>query len=209
MNLSIPPAVLTANQSVVGSLKQANVLTRVAQQNLEDSPRMTGGTAKVVTSALESARQALEGIEALGAGNLLDGTFQRYAGHSVRDLEKAAAMLGRSGSLGTDGLAILTKTLFDAEVATRLGTDAGKRSLANPSPRAIERATDFVGGGEGSNGGPVWVDGEWLDELGNPVRGGGSGYTGPDGDSFGWDGEPVRGGVDEYVGPDGTGYSGI
>ena len=53
----------------------------------------------------------------------------------------------------------------------------------------------------------MWVDGVWLDGLGNPVRGG-SGDSGPDGTGSGWDGMGDRG-DGGYVGPDGDGYSGI
>ncbi len=209
MQLTIPSTILKANQDVFGSLQRASVDTQLAQSRVEAEGRVPAGTKQLVDSALANAQQAAAGVEALGTGNLLDGTFQRYANHSVRDLQRAADMLARPGTLGTDAMSILTKVLFDAEVSTRLGTQAGERSLANPSPKALERATAFSGGGDTSSSGPVWVDGEWLDGLGNPVRGGGSSYTGPDGDSFGWDGSPDRGDGGGYTGPDGETYSGI
>lgn len=208
MQLSIPSSVLTANQDVFGALQRASVATQAAQARFDDGAGRAG-TRELVVSALADAQQAVEGVEALGEGNLLDGTFQRYANHSVRHLQRAADMLSRSGGLSADATSILTKVLFDAEVSTRLGTQAGERSLANPSPKALERATEFAGGGDTSPGGPVWVDGVWLDDLGNPVRGGGSTYTGPDGESYGWDGTPDRGSDGGYVGPDGDSFSGI
>lgn len=209
MQLSIPPAVLTANHDVRNALQLAQANTAVAQARLADAAHVPAGTKHLVLDALAAARDAVEGVDALGKANLLDGTFQRYASHSVRHLERAAELVSRPGRLSRDAMSLLADTIFDAEVATRLGTAAGDRSLAAPSPRAIERATEFAGGGDAGGGGPVWVDGEWLDGLGNPVRGGGDSSTGPDGESFGPDGEPVRGGGDEYVGPDGEGFSGI
>jgi hypothetical protein len=207
---SIAPSVLTANRQVLGSLRTAHELTAKVQDALAASPsRVESGARADIEAALAAATQAREGVTALGAGNLLDGTFQRYSTHSVRHLEHAAQLLGRS-ALSEDASSILERALFDAEVATRLGTAAGDRSLAKPSPKAIERANDFASSGDaGSAGsGPVWVDGEWLDGLGNPVRGGGDTWTGPDGEGYGWDGSPSRGG-DSWTGPDGDSFSGI
>lgn len=209
MQLSIPSSVIKANHEVLGSLQRADANARYALQRVDGEPRVPAGIKAFVDSALVSAQQAVAGVEALGAGNLLDGTFQRYANHSVRHLEHAASMLARPGQLGRDAMSILTKSLFDAEVSTRLGTEAGYRSLANPSPKALERATEFAGGGSTDSGGPVWVDGQWLDGLGNPVRGGGNTYTGPDGTGYGWDGSPDRGDGGGYTGPDGETYTGI
>lgn len=207
MNLSLPSSVINANQDVLGSLRRASVDTKFAQLRVDGEAQVPAGTRKLVVSALASAQQAVAGVEALGSGNLLDGTFQRYANHSVRDLQQAVDLLSRPGRLGSDAMSILTKTLFDAEVATRLGTAAGERSLANPSPKALERATGFSGGGETSDGGPVWVDGQWLDGLGNPVRDGGG--AGPDDIGSGWDGTGDRSDGGGYTGPDGETYTGI
>lgn len=206
---SIPNNVLTANQQVADALRTANDLTVKAQSAVESRAAITPSVASDVKSALAAATQAQEGVASLGRGNLLDGTFQRYSNHAVRDLSAAVDLLDRSGDLSKDARAILVDRLFDAEVSTRLGAEAGDRSLRNPSARAIERASDFGGGSSTGSSGPAWVDGAWLDELGNPVRGGGDSWTGPDGASYGWDGSPGRGGGDEYVGPDGVGYSGI
>lgn len=206
---SIPKNVLTANQQVASALRTANDLTARAHANVESTGRAGADVTTDVRSALEAATQARDGVSALGKANLLDGTFQRYSNHAVRDLESAVAMLERSGPLSKDAHAILVDRLFDAEVATRLGAEAGERSLRTPAPRAVERASEFGAGTDAGSSGPAWVDGAWLDELGNPVRGGGDSWTGPDGESYGWDGSPSRGGGDEYVGPDGVGYSGI
>lgn len=207
MQLSIPSTVLKANQLVFGSLQRASADTELAQSRVEGKARVPAGTRQLVDSALAHAQQAVAGVEALADGNLLDGTFQRYANHSVRDLQRAADMLARPGTLDGDAMSILTNVLFDAEVSTRLGAQAGERSLAKPSLKAIERATEFSGDSDTSTGGPVWVDGEWLDGLGNPVRGGSSSPAGPDGIGYGWDGSPDRG--DGYTGPDGETYTGI
>jgi hypothetical protein len=209
---SIPKNVLVANQQVAGSLATANDLTVKVQAAVGSSTRIPTSVATDLRAALDAATQAREGVEALGGGNLLDDTFQRYSSHAVRDLTAAVEMLDRKGPLSADGLAIFTDRVFDAEVATRLGTAAGERSLAKPSPKALLSAQAFAGSGStgsSSDNGPVWVDGQWLDGLGNPVRGGDS-WTGPDGQGYGWDGSPVRG--DEgggYTGPDGETYSGI
>jgi hypothetical protein len=205
---SIPKPVLAANQQVAASLNSAHDFTVKAQRAV-DGGKVGASVVSDVTSALEAATQARDGVDALGKGNLLDGTFQRYSNHAVRHLEQAARMVSR-GDLSQDTISLLTKQLFDAEVSTRLGSEAGERSLANPSAKAIERATSFGGSDSASTGsGPVWVDGQWLDGLGNPVRGGGDSWTGPDGESYGWDGSPSRGGGDSFTGPDGETYSGI
>lgn len=193
MQLSIPSSVLDANRLVGGALRDAHANVAAAQDRLDGASRVPAGTKRLVDDALAAARQAADGVEALGAGNLLDGTFQRYATHSVRDLERAASMLARPGQLGRDAMAILVDAIFDAEVATRLGTAAGDRSLAAPSPRAIERATDFASDTSAPDGGPVWVDGAWLDGLGNPVGGNVDDALDPDlepvhgGDGSSWD----------------------
>lgn len=198
-----------ANRQVADALRTANDLTVRVQSAVETPGAIAPDVATDVASALAAATQARDGVASLGRGNLLDGTFQRYSNHAVRDLSAAVALLDRGEPLSRDARAILVDRLFDAEVATRLGAAAGERSLRSPSPKVIERASDFGGGGSTGASGPAWVDGQWLDELGNPVRGGGDSWTGPDGASYGWDGSPSRGGGDEYVGPDGVGYSGI
>ena len=203
----VPQTVVTANQDVLGSLRAAASNTARAQLRVDGADRVPAGTQQLVTSALASAQHAVAGVEALGAANLLDGTFQRYASHSVRHLEQAAQLLGRTSQPSGDALALLTTALFDAEVATRLGTEAGDRSLARPSPKAIERATGFAGAGGGSADGPVWVDGAWLDSLGNPVRSGGD--HGPDGTGSGWDGAGERGDGGGFTGPDGDTHTGF
>ncbi|MCB0878730.1 MAG: hypothetical protein KDC46_07085 [Thermoleophilia bacterium] len=205
MQLStIPPAVLTANREVAAALTTAHELTAAVQ-----SSGTTGTDARTgLEAALEAATQARDGVDALGAGNLLDGTFQRYSQHAVRQLSAAVEMLARPGRLSTDGQAIFQQRLFDAEVATRLGSEAGARSLAKPSPKALERATTFADSAAGGGStGPSWVDGAWLDGLGNPVRGGDS-WAGPDGDRYDGSGNPV-GGDGSFTGPDGETYSGI
>ena len=53
----------------------------------------------------------------------------------------------------------------------------------------------------------MWVDGQWLDGLGNPVRGGGD--SGPDGTGSGWDGGDDRSDGGGFTGPDGATYTGI
>lgn len=206
---SIPKNVLTANRQVADALRTANDLTAKAQSAVESGGAIPSAVSTDVASALAAATQARDGVASLGQGNLLDGTFRRYSNHAVRDLSAAVALLDRGERLSKDARAILVDRLFDAEVSTRLGAAAGERSLRSPSPKAIERASDFGGAGSIEASGPAWVDGQWLDELGNPVRGGGDSWTGPDGASYGWDGSPGRGGGDEYVGPDGDGYSGI
>lgn len=209
---SIPKNVMSANQQVAGHLASAHQLTAKAQSAVSADGSKVGRSVKSdLGAALEAATQARDGVDALGSGNLLDGTFQRYSTHAVRDLSKVVSMLDR-GSLSADGQKLFVDALFDAEVSTRLGSQAGERSLAKPSPKAIERASSFgTGGSTGADSGPAWVDGQWLDSLGNPVRGGGDSWAGPDGQQFGWDGSPVDGGRggDSFTGPDGETYSGI
>ncbi len=212
MNLVIPSSVLTANQDVLGSMRRASSDATLAKLRFDGAEQIPAGTSKLVDSALSSAQQAVAGVEALGSANLLDGTFQRYALHSVRHLQDAADMLARPGERSKEAMGLLAQTLFDAEVTTRLGTQAGERSLSKPSPKALERAAKFADGSDRSGGGPAWVDGQWLDELGNPARGGGS-DSGPDGIGSGWDGND-RGGDDYggdggFTGPDGETYTGI
>jgi hypothetical protein len=207
---SIPQPVLAANQQVASSLTSAHDFTAKAQRAVDGS-KVRASVAGDLASALEAATQARDGVDSLGAGNLLDGTFQRYSNHAVRHLEQAARMVSR-GDLSGDSISLLTKQLFDAEVSTRLGSDAGKRSLAKPSSKAIERASSFADSSDSGSSGPVWVDGQWLDGLGNPIRGGGDSWTGPDGQPFGRDGSPVdggRGSGGSFTGPDGETYSGI
>lgn len=202
---SMPAAVLAANTDVLSSLRRAHEGASAAQRRVAREQRVPRGTRRLVDDALASARQAADGVAALGAANLLDASFQRWTRHAVRELEQAAQLLARPGQLSRDGLGILQRTLFDSEVATRLGAEAGTRSLVHPSPKALERATEFVGSAGDRDGRASWVDGAWLDELGNPVRDGGM-WAGPDGDRFGSDGEPVDGG---WTGPDGDGFAGI
>lgn len=205
---SIPAAVITANTEVLGALRQASVDTTAAQAKIEGAKSLPAGTQQLIMSALASAQQAVAGVSALGSANLLDGAFQRYSNHSVRHLEWAAKLVSGGDAKG-DALSSLARSLNDAEIATRLGTEAGDRSMARPSHKALERANDFASGnGDSVDRGPVWVDGQWLDGLGNPVRTGND--TGPDGVGSGWDGMGDRGdSAGSFTGPDGVGYSGI
>ena len=208
---SIPKPVLAANQQVAGALATAHQLTAKVQADFESTGATGTAALTDLSSALEAAWQARDGVTALGKGNLLDGTFQRYAVHSVRHLADAVSMLERPGPLSKDSTGVFAKRLFDAEVSTRLGSAAAERSLAKPSPKAIERATSFTSSSSSGDTGPAWVDGQWLDSLGNPVRGSGDVWTGPDGQSFDSMGNAVDGGRggDSFTGPDGETYSGI
>lgn len=202
---SIPTSVVSANRAVLGSLKEAAATTSAVQAAVERAGAPDEQAATELTRALASARDAAAGVEELGRQNLLDGTFHRYARHSVRHLQDAVDTLG-SQQLSADGLELFTKRLFDAEVATRLGSNAGERSLAEPRLRALERSSSDSGSAGVGSSGPAWVDGEWIDELGNPARGGDS-WAGPDGERYGSDGSPASDGG--YVGPDGSSFSGI
>ena len=205
MRLSpIPAAVITANQDVHASMAQASKLTQSQQANFEQGGADAVSVA-ALSRALGHATDAAKGVDGLGSKLLLDGTFQRWTNHAVRELRDAVEMLERPGALSKDGVKILGERLFDAEVATRLGAEAGARSLDRPALRAREQASGGDGSSDAASGGPTWVDGEWLDELGNPARGGDS-WAGPDGERYGSDGSPVDGG---WTGPDGDGYSGI
>jgi len=204
MKLSpVPAAVIAANQDVHASLAQASKLTQSVQAGFE-TRGIRGASVADLSRALGHAEDAVKGVEQLGGTNLLDGTFQRYANHSVRDLRDAVALLER-GSLSKDGAKLFGEKLFDAEVATRLGSEAGERSLARPALQRREQASSGDGSDSNSSGGPTWVDGAWLDELGNPARGG-NGWAGPDGERFGSDGSSIDGG---WTGPDGESFSGI
>lgn len=203
---SIPTSVITANRQVLGSLQQASKLTQAAQASFEQDG-IDAVKPSVLERALGHAEDARRGVSELGRTNVLDGTFQRYANHSVRELRDVVSMLERTAPLSKDGVKIFGEKLFDAEVSTRLGAEAGVRSLDRPALRGIERGSSSSDSGSStSDGGPTWVDGEWIDSLGNPARGGDS-WAGPDGERYGWDGSPSGNGG--YVGPDGGSYSGI
>lgn len=206
---AIPANVIAANRQVADHMANAHDLT-VKVQDTVASGKVGAPARADLAAALDAATQARDGVRALGAGNLLDGTFQRYTTHAVRDLSDAVSMLDRRGPLSKDALSIFTERLFDAEVSTRLGSAAAERSLAKPSPKALERASSFAGSSGNDSTGPVWVDGQWLDSLGNPVRGGDT-WSGPDGQGYDSSGNPVDGGRggDSFTGPDGETYSGI
>lgn len=202
---SIPKQVFDANHRVVGRLQQSAATTRAVQADVERSGMPSATAESQLGEALAAARDAAAGAASLVDANLLDGTFHRYARHSVRDLERVVGMLDRPLSRGSDALEIFTGHLFDAEVSTRLGAAAGVRSLERPSPRALER-TSSATAGAAADSGPSWVDGAWLDSIGNPVRHGGT-WAGPDGERYGPDGSPASDGG--YAGPDGESYSGL
>lgn len=203
---SIPSSVITANRAVATTLRSAHELTAAAQATVEGGS-IDASVRSGLRSALDAAEQARAGAGHLGSSNLLDGTFHRYANHSVRELRDVVAMLDRPGTLGADSVKVFVDRLFDAEVSTRLGAEAGDRSLATPRLTALERESGAGGSDSASSGGPGWDDGEYLDELGNPARGGGDSWAGPDGERFGPDGSGGDGG--SYVGPDGDSFPGI
>ncbi|MCW2962296.1 MAG: hypothetical protein JWM90_2683 [Thermoleophilia bacterium] len=211
MKLTIPQPILAANTSVVAALRSAQADASTALARIESSG-FDDQVAALTTSASTASLQALTGALELGRGNLLDPTTHRYAQHAVRDLTAAANYSQRAGGDG-DALKLLGEALKRGEISARLGADAGDRSLTDPQPRPANDGSP-VGDGSGgsSTGGGTWVDGEWLDDLGNPTRSSGDSWTGHDGQSYGSDGgvtgAPGRGG-DTWSGPDGTGYSGI
>jgi hypothetical protein len=201
----IPRSIITANTAVVQELATAGK----ALQGLTPASRGLAGKLEAAMAAVSSARA---GVAQLGRGSILDGAVGRWALHAERDLQGALQMASRSGRLSADGVEILASQIDDARGSVRMATQAGERSLASPARRDVERATSFASSGADTAGGsPVWVDGEWLDDLGNPVRGNGGGtWSGPDGQSFGWDGSPVRSGGGDFIsGPDGATYAGI
>ncbi|MEO6867573.1 MAG: hypothetical protein ABI200_06090, partial [Gaiellales bacterium] len=188
----IPSQIITANQQVAGAMSTAHGLAAQVKTKVADG-KMNGRVASMLAEALDAATQARDGVNALGSKNLLNDTFQRYTNHSVRHLTDAVKWLGDGSNISKDRLSILTKSLFDAEVSTRLGSDAATRSLENPSPKALlngSRSSDSSDS-SGPSRNNSYVDGVWLDELGNPARGGDT-WAGPDGERFDWDGSPVR-----------------
>ena len=203
---TVPKSVITANQRVAGTLESARSLTQAAQSKVGTGP-INSSVRTTISSALEAAEQAQQGAEKLGARNLLEGTFHRYAHHTVRDLAAAVSMLERSTPLTDDGISILSGKLQGAERSARLGSEAADRSLARPARRGDEGSSSSGSSSDASDDGPVWVDGRYLDGLGNPVRGGDS-WAGPDGQRFGSDGSPAYDGG-AHTGPDGSSYSGI
>lgn len=204
---TIPTKVITANRVVAEHLGTAHELTAAAQTKVE-AGTIGAGVRTTLTSALAAAEQARDGAAKLGAKNILDGAFHRYATHSTRHLSDLVAMLERPGPLSKDATAIFTDRLFDAEVSTRLGTQAAARSLSNPIKRTDGSSSGSDAGWSGSpSSEPSWVDGQELDALGNPVRGGDT-WAGPDGERYGSDGSAVDSGG-SWSGPDDTGYSGI
>lgn len=205
---SIPKTVLAANQRVATKLADAHEITSSVQERLQAGTVPRDGATELA-EALKLATFARDGGAKLGARNLLADSFHRYATHAVRDISQALVLLERP-TLSADGLDLLTSHLFNAEVSTRLGSQAAERSLAAPKLITLDRASSSHTTGDGSSvNTPAWVDGQWLDGLGNPVRGGGDSWTGPDGQSFGPDGSPVSGDGGGFTGPDGATYSGI
>ncbi|MCW2928907.1 MAG: hypothetical protein JWM86_2875 [Thermoleophilia bacterium] len=204
---SLPPQALSANRDVLGSLQRAATDTQAAQQRLQSHTNPPAGTARLLTSALGHAQDAVAGAASLGSTNVLEGTFNRYAGHAVRHLRDAVALLERGSSLGPDARTILADHVFDAEVATRLGSAAGERSLRRPTVHAAEHAGSAHSDESTSPSSSTVVDGVELDALGNPTRGAADEWAGPDGQRFVSDGGASDSGG--YVGPDGESFSGI
>lgn len=205
---SVPASTINANVRVADHLRDAHVAVVRAQNLVERGSPRQDRIAVDLTGALNAATQAADGAASLGARNVLEGTFHRYADHAVRHLEQAVAIASGSGALSADAADILEQRVFDAEVATRLGSDAAARSLTDARLRTSERSAPVDGSGPDRSSGSSWVDGVELDDLGNPVRGSGD-WAGPDGDRFGWDGSPTDDGSTSGASPDGTGYAGI
>lgn len=198
MQITSPRA---ANEHVAAAMRTAHQHAAQAQKSVA-----TGA----VPAALDAARASLAAAETARRGveelvttrtNMLDGAARRYGVHAVRDLTDAVSLLSR----GSASSPLLEQALFDAEVSTRLGSEAAARSLRDARVRIPDSQPSGGSSGE-PGGGAVGYGVEGLDELGNPQRGGG-GWAGPDGERY----DDLGGAVDEggFAGPDGEIYTGI
>lgn len=214
MIISVPAAAIATLGNGVAHIDRALSL---AQDNQPDVADMRAA----VKEGRREFSQAAEGVARLASKGVPGAALAQPLAEDAARLTKTAASLLRSPG-GTDGGGInqLMHLLEKANDSAQESADI----LANPAraeqAAAAERTTSRSAGGAGSSGstsdsvdsssdrGPYYVDGEWIDGLGNPTRGGDSGWTGPDGQSFGWDGSPDRGSAGD-TGPDGTDYDGV
>ncbi len=205
---AIPPTIIQGNQVVVDLMREASVSALAARESMASGDLAAARSA--VEHALEAATQARDGAQALyrNQSSLLEPTLLRYSTHATRTMDSALRALGRE-DLSADGHAILERRLFDGEVQTRLAAEAGDRSLARPRPHKLPTPPAGSGNSPTGAGGPAWVDGQWLDALGNPARGSGGAWVGPDGQAFDSMGNPASRGSGSWTGPDGVSYSGI
>lgn len=203
---------LDASTPVVKDLFKANDGIESALKQAGKSRPNIGALTRAVTESSTLANSALRGASELtSATNLLPESTHRYAVHAARDLESAARMVQGLDAKSPGSLNLLVDALRKAEVSTRLGGEAGESALKTAHLRKLPEGSP-IGDGGNVNHGPVIIDGQPLDELGNTPRGGGGGvFVGHDGQGYGWDGSPVdRGGNGGgWVGPDGDSFNGI
>lgn len=205
MNISgIPRNILKANTSVVQEL-------RAASQTLKGISASSKNLSQQIDGVLEAVSSARIGAANLGPGSVLDGAFGRWAFHAERDLQRAAQLAQGPKRMRADTAALFNSHITAARDDLRFALAAGDRSIKNPSKQVAARVTSFAETSSGSTSqGPVWVDGAWVDDLGNTPRTPGGTWSGPDGQLFGGDGTPVGYGSGNVVyGPDGPTYGGI
>lgn len=185
---SIPASTVAANRRIVRGMSTASDVTASALQAFRSGHTIEARDK--VAAALAGVHQARESLGKLNdTTNLLDGTAHRFAMHSERELgivhDRLELYAGKN--MHPDSVKVVEQMLFDAANSTRLAKEAGTRSLKplKLQPREHGGSTWTWNSPYSNDTGPSvgWSDGEYLDALGNPVRG-----------------------YDRYAGPDDAGY---
>lgn len=176
ITMTISPNVVAAHVDLAATLQSASkAVKRVRAPHTEASQAN-------LTTASTAIHQVLTAIRELAPSEtMFSPAVGRYARHSEIALTQAlgGSHLALARAKESVRLALMHATIsLDVPRIRHKELDTVRASGAT-DPAAIDR-------------GPGWVDGQFLDSLGNPARGGGAHYTGPDGQGFDWSGEPSR-----------------
>lgn len=167
---AIPAGTLAKNLAVESHLAMAATFTDRAVSALLS--RHTTRAAEHLGVALEQLTSAGRGASKLTPGtNLLDAAAHRWTTHAQRDAREAVALFNRGGRVTGDLRGSLMRALQQTHSSTTMAADSAGRSLTAPRVRALP---GFSGAAAPEAARPVDVvmDGQIIDALGNPARGG-------------------------------------
>ncbi|MCW2956098.1 MAG: hypothetical protein JWO69_967 [Thermoleophilia bacterium] len=205
-------AAIKSNKAIVTQLDTARTNFASALELMQADEPSIIDIRPLIEDAAASLSAAHQGAKELTREtNGLRQAARNYMRLALQDADHAVKVIKNfdSGNTSTEFLrAQIKKASLTSNSAFRYASDSVNTGSVKSMPGGggISSST----GGAGTSG-PTWVDGQYLNELGEQPRGGGgTSYTGPDGQSFDWNGGSIdRGGSDTFYGPDGVGYSGI
>ncbi len=165
--MGIAPATLARNAAIESKIAFSVSL-------IDDAARMFGSDHRLLATQrmYEAIGQLTAASHALNRltprTNLFSEAVHNWTTHAVRDANDALQSVSRRGTMSLDSRTFVADAIRDARQSARMAADAASRSLAAPRLHAPP-AWNGSSGAVPAPHGPVVLDGQLIDNMGNPT----------------------------------------